>query len=112
MADFDDICAQFNPYREISASIYAESCDSLSHNLKLLSNQDPEISVGPPMRSCVTKGWLDGFRICLAALKTLDAETVEATAKAETPDFLVALLDRGWPINNTLRNGTLPSLLW
>lgn len=93
------------------ASITNGDTPSVRFELEKLAQQKPEIDLTPALLHCVRNRQVEAITALLEGGATLDESVVEAAAETGELAMIKPLLIYGWPINQTLRGGIMPSLL-
>lgn len=111
MADFASILGQ-SSYDCFYSSIDRFPEDSLQAALADFHKNNPNLTLSPLLSYCIDRGRVAPFEALLQAGVTPDDGVVEVSAQKDDETFLFKLLEHGWPINQTLQGGRIPSLLW
>lgn len=70
------------------------------------------MTLSPSLSYCIDQGKVAPFEVLLQAGVIPDEGVVEVAALKDDETFLFKLLEHGWPIDQTLQGGRIPSLLW
>lgn len=111
MAAFATILGQ-SSFDHIYSSIDRFQEDSLQTALANFHKSNPNLTLSPTLSYCIDQGKVTPFEALLQAGATPDEGVVEVAALKDDETFLFKLLEHGWPINQTLQRGRIPSLLW
>lgn len=114
-SDFDSFFKEIqasSPLHDLYSSIENDSLEDVRNVLTMLRHQDPGINISPALLQCVKSDRLDALQLLLYEGGRPNEAVVEAAACSGRPSFVAPLLDYGWPINQSLRGGFIPSILW
>lgn len=93
------------------ASITNGDIPSVRHELEKLAQQSPGIDLTPALLHCVCNRQEEAIIALLESGATIEGSVVEAAVETGEVTMINPLLTHGWPINQTLRGGVMPSLL-
>lgn len=112
MPDFDRMFVENNVFAAVFASIDSGTGSQWRVEIQELQRDHPGIDVGPVLEHCIQRRRLDVLRQILSDGAEINDLAVELAARCPDTVYLETLLDYGWPVNRTLQNGILPSVLW
>nr|POF16682.1 hypothetical protein CFP56_71323 [Quercus suber] len=108
----EQILSEPSAYDELQTSIDANDSNLISGQLAKFRVQYPHLELAPALLYCIERQNLETLLLFLENGIKPDDFVVEAAARMEDLTYLAPLLDNGWPIDQPLRNGAMPSLLW
>lgn len=111
MAEFTDILRE-SPYRALHSCIDSFPTSGLQAELAEFRRKEPNVALAPLLSYCIQEGRMAPFEELLDRGIVPDDGVVEAAADIGNDRFLLRLLGSSWPINNNLRGGKVPSVLW
>ena len=105
MSDFfDDLD---DPFESLNAAIDEQSESAVAKEIRALQLQD----LDGPMSRCVSIGWMRGLRIFSDARIIPGEASIQVAIDSKDRTYLGCVLDAGWPIDQPMRGGSVPSVM-